>query len=339
MLSAVVFFFLLLILLHFLMPIFNGSVLPLIVLSGSMHPFMRVGDIVISQSVEPDDLVIGDVITFHPPTAEEGVFVTHRIISIISEDPLVFQTKGDANEDLDPFFVSGDAVKGKIVFVIPYAGYLPQNSKNKTLFVLLILLPATILILDEIKNIVLYSNPVKARKAEKRKRKLSRRTSYTVQSKYLVSITCVCCILFLLLLSPYFGANGWFTLPNEYTKNNPNELSSVLVLTSENGIQNPLYPGYSVISPSNSTTVDLKQEARTSVSYVPYILPVFWTISLSQLHPLMPIISIFILYTTLILLLTLPIWYRKIVKKKRLNYRQRLYRLRRYLHFVRTKQY
>ncbi|WP_321418874.1 signal peptidase I [uncultured Methanomethylovorans sp.] len=332
--AVVIFLFLFLIGLHFLLPIFNGSALPLIVLSGSMHPFMRVEDIVISESLSPEELVVGDVITFHPPTAEEGVFVTHRIIYINSKDPLIFQTKGDANEDLDPFLVSGDAVKGKIVFVIPYAGYLPQNSKNKTLFVLLILLPASILILDELKNIIMYINPVKARKAEKKKRKLSRRTSYKVKSKYLVSITCICCILFLPLLSPYFGGNGWFTLQDKYTKNNPGQLSSVLVLTPENGIQNPLYPGYSVISPSNSTTVDLKQEVKTSVSYVPYILPVFWIISLSQLHPLMPIVSIFILYTLLILLITLPIWYRKIVKKKRITYRQRLYRLKRYLHFV-----
>jgi signal peptidase len=334
MFTAVVFLFLFLIVFHFILPFFNGSSLPLIVLSGSMHPFMRVGDIVISESLSPEDLLVGDVITFQVPNAEGDVFVTHRIISINSKDPLIFQTKGDANEDIDQFLVSGDAVKGKIVFVIPYAGYLPQNSKNKSLFIVTILLPAAILILDEIKSIIKYSNPVKARKAEKKKKKLSRHTSYSVQHKYPVFIVCISCIFFLLLLSPYFGGNGWFTLPNEYTKNNPGKLPSVLVLIPENGIQNPLYPGYNVISPFNSTTVNLGQEAKTSVSFVPYILPVFWIISLSRLHPLMPVAFIFIFYTLLILLITLPLWYRKTVKKKHISHRQKLSRLSSYLHFV-----
>lgn len=332
--TAFVFLFLLLIVLHFILPFFNGSALPLIVLSGSMHPFMRVGDIVISESSPTEELVAGDVITFQPPDAEKDVFVTHRIISINSKDPLLFQTKGDANEDMDQFLVSGDAVKGKIVFVIPYAGHLPQNSKSKSLFIVAILLPAAILILDEINNIIKYSDPVKARKAEKKKKRLSRHTSYSIQRKYLVFIVCMSCIIFTLQLSPYFGGNGWFTLQNEYTKNNPGKLAAVLVLSPENGIQNPLYPGYNVIPPFNSTTVNLGQEAKTSVSYVPYILPVFWIISLSRLHPLMPVTFIIIFYTLLILLITLPLWYRKIARKKRITYRRRLSELNRYLHFI-----
>jgi signal peptidase len=58
-----------------------------------------------------------------------------------------FQTKGDANEEPDPKFVSakGDKLR-KVVFHVPYLGFAAQFMKSKWAFLVLVGIPALILI-------------------------------------------------------------------------------------------------------------------------------------------------------------------------------------------------
>ena len=51
-------------LINTLMPFYTGSYKLMIVLSGSMVPLFLPGDIVITKSVDPNELNVGDVITF-----------------------------------------------------------------------------------------------------------------------------------------------------------------------------------------------------------------------------------------------------------------------------------
>jgi signal peptidase I len=87
------------------------------VVSGSMEPGIRVGDIAI---VYPsNNLSVGDVIAFRGPQSP----VLHRIISITSgSNGTVIQTKGDANTAPDPFTIPSSAVIGKLIYVIPLLG-------------------------------------------------------------------------------------------------------------------------------------------------------------------------------------------------------------------------
>jgi signal peptidase len=120
------------------------------VYTGSMEPAIPVGSIVVIKPANPDTLKIGDIICFKIE-AEQPTTVTHRIIGITNEG---FKTKGDANEDPDQWIVKKENVIGKVIAVIPLIGYLGYFVRTPIGFILLILIPATILIIIEIKNII-----------------------------------------------------------------------------------------------------------------------------------------------------------------------------------------
>lgn len=97
---------------------------PYVVLSGSMEPTYHVGSMIYVKSVDYKELYVGDPITY---LLSEDVVSTHRIVGIYPDanDPetLRFETKGDANEDVDSGLVHYKNIIGKPVFTIPYLGY------------------------------------------------------------------------------------------------------------------------------------------------------------------------------------------------------------------------
>lgn len=92
------------------------------VLSPSMEPEYKTGALIYVKSVDPEELKVGDVITF---MISDETTVTHRIVEVIreSDGSLHFRTKGDANPIDDGGSVHQDNVLGKPVFNIPYLGY------------------------------------------------------------------------------------------------------------------------------------------------------------------------------------------------------------------------
>jgi len=115
------------------------------VLSGSMEPALKVGGIIVTKPERLENIKIGDIITFQ---IGEGPKVTHRVIDIVEmEGETHFQTKGDANEEPDPGFVSSNGEEmRKAVFHLPYLGFLAQFMKSKLAFLVLVGIPALILI-------------------------------------------------------------------------------------------------------------------------------------------------------------------------------------------------
>lgn len=105
------------------------GVTSMIVLSGSMSgdapDHIEVGDLIITKSVDPETLKVGDVITY----MEQGTTaVTHRIIGI--NDDGSFKTKGDANnaEDREP--VLPEKIVGKYIFRIPKLGDIAMFAQT-----------------------------------------------------------------------------------------------------------------------------------------------------------------------------------------------------------------
>jgi signal peptidase len=91
---------------------------PMAILSGSMEPRFNVGGVVfINTKAKPEDVILGDVITF---SIGEDTLVTHRVTQVGDNE---FRTKGDANnaEDLAP--VPFDAMIGSAWLHIPKLGY------------------------------------------------------------------------------------------------------------------------------------------------------------------------------------------------------------------------
>jgi len=123
------------------------------VMSGSMEPVLHVGSIVFLTKVDPTTLKQNDIITFNS-TQDQVDSVTHRIKTITNKNGVLsFSTKGDANQTPDVDAVSADKVLGKVMFSIPYLGYLSVWMKTPRGFLLLVILPAIVIILNEIWNI------------------------------------------------------------------------------------------------------------------------------------------------------------------------------------------
>jgi len=120
-----------------------------------MEPTVPVGSIVIIKPTDPNTLQKGEIICFKfsGPTS-----ITHRIINITNEG---FITKGDANEDPDTWTVGKENVIGKLILIIPYIGYIGYFVKTPLGFLLLIIIPATLLIILEIRNIIKYRKEAK----------------------------------------------------------------------------------------------------------------------------------------------------------------------------------
>lgn len=123
-----------------------------IVMSGSMEPAIKTGSIVLMKpGVHP--FAVGDIMTFGKDTRTD-IPTTHRVLEVrTQEGKYMYKTKGDANTDPDTNEVSQDAVLGKVFFWIPYLGFILDMAKKPIGFALLIVLPALLIIGDEIHNI------------------------------------------------------------------------------------------------------------------------------------------------------------------------------------------
>jgi len=102
----------------------------LTVLSGSMEPGIKPGDIVVTRGVDKaaaSDLAVGDVITFLP-FPDDPTLVTHRIIGkAVGVDGVVFTTKGDNNNAADPWGLVHDyQIRGKVMYTVPKLGWARQ---------------------------------------------------------------------------------------------------------------------------------------------------------------------------------------------------------------------
>jgi len=119
------------------------------VLSGSMEPALKVGSIEVTKPVSTNDIQAGNIITFRSP-GNPQLIVSHRVVAITSEG---FVTKGDANRDNDEPVVPPQNVLGKVVFHIPYVGYVIWVVRKPIGFMLALVVPAAVLIIMEIVNI------------------------------------------------------------------------------------------------------------------------------------------------------------------------------------------
>ena len=130
-----------------LLPI-PGNVQLKIVKSGSMEPNILTGSVVV---IKPEAMyAVNDVVTFGADTGS-SIPTTHRIIDQrIENGQTLFQTKGDANEEADQNTILPRDVIGKVVFAIPYAGYVLDFARQPIGFTLMIGIPAGIIILDEL---------------------------------------------------------------------------------------------------------------------------------------------------------------------------------------------
>ena len=115
---------------------------------GSMRPAINVGDLAIVKHVDPSQIHVGDMLTFH----QGRQVVTHRVVEILPNGEFV--TKGDANNapDLEP--VSKSRIIGKAIFVVPCVGYILHYAGTFWGLVFLVWIPAAALTAMEVRSIL-----------------------------------------------------------------------------------------------------------------------------------------------------------------------------------------
>lgn len=117
--------------------------------SESMKPAINMGDMVITgplggplgRAVRP-----GSIVTYQ--RGEE--LVTHRVLSV---DGNTLVTKGDAMDNPDPRSVAMSDVRGLYLFRIPYMGYVSSFIRTRLGWFLVIVAPATALVVLLIRQI------------------------------------------------------------------------------------------------------------------------------------------------------------------------------------------
>jgi signal peptidase I len=127
-----------------------------------MEPTIKTGSLTIVKPMT--SYAVGDVIMFGPDTKTQ-IPTTHRIIADeVRSGVFYYTTKGDANEDPDPRPVAQSEVFGKVLFSIPYLGYLLDFAKKPLGFGLLVGVPAVIVIFGEIEKIYREMKKIKQSK-------------------------------------------------------------------------------------------------------------------------------------------------------------------------------
>lgn len=98
-----------------LFPIF-----PSVILTGSMEPGIRPGDLIIVEKIDGKEAQVGDIVMYF---SEDGINITHRILERSEEAGLTqFILKGDNNSSVDPSPVQAEQIRGRVLLTLPKFG-------------------------------------------------------------------------------------------------------------------------------------------------------------------------------------------------------------------------
>jgi signal peptidase len=123
------------------------------VLSGSMEPVLDTGDMVVDQQIAPADARPGDVVTFRDPGSQSRL-ITHRLRSVsISGGTARMVTKGDANDTTESWTVPVTGKIGRVAYRLPKLGYALALTHGRNSKLLLIVLPALLFGVLELRRI------------------------------------------------------------------------------------------------------------------------------------------------------------------------------------------
>jgi signal peptidase len=123
-----------------------------VVLSGSMEPVFSPGDVLIERSIEPRQVEIGQVVTFHEPGTDR--MLTHRVRKIEARGAkLVFTTKGDADNGVQRWAINPSGELGQPVGRIPVIGRVVMLTKTPLGLIGIVMVPLLLLAGLEIRRI------------------------------------------------------------------------------------------------------------------------------------------------------------------------------------------
>ena len=125
-----------------------GGTMPLIVLTDSMYPDIKSGDIIICKKLDAEEIEVGDVISFYDPAENGTSVVTHKVVEIIDEDgKLSFRTRGTNNNTDDRLPVPADKVIAEYTGVrIPAAGNIAIFMQSTAGLIICVIVPIVLFV-------------------------------------------------------------------------------------------------------------------------------------------------------------------------------------------------
>ena len=122
------------------------------IVTESMVPEYNVGDILVSKSIDPSNVKVGDDLVYLGNTGSfQDKIITHRVIAIEQDEngKYLFHTQGIANPEPDPV-VSEDQIYGIIIYKTVILSFISKIINNLFGFYFLIFVPLTVLIIVKI---------------------------------------------------------------------------------------------------------------------------------------------------------------------------------------------
>lgn len=113
---------------------------PLVVLTGSMEPALRPGDVAVMRDVEHHGrIVAGDIVAYHPRSGDPTL-ITHRVeAKLAGANGARYITRGDANGTADEP-IKHDQVAGVHLYTVPKVGHaLNWAQRNRPSAILIVL--------------------------------------------------------------------------------------------------------------------------------------------------------------------------------------------------------
>lgn len=138
------------------------------VISGSMEPKYKIGDVLISKDVDASKIKVGDTVSYLGATGDfKDKVITHQVVSIGTDDDgkYLFHTKGLANLVEDPV-VSESQIYGVVIYKSIILSIIYRIVGTTIGFYLFIILPLLFIIGSEIISTMLE-------KEDERRKKIS----------------------------------------------------------------------------------------------------------------------------------------------------------------------
>lgn len=139
------------------------------VISGSMEPELPVGSMIVVKRVEPEEVKVGDIITFFStdPTLRGGVN-THRVVDIDDSGmDILFMTKGDANQFMDEYGAVGSNLIGVVIYDSKLIGTAVRLASNPLIFFPLLVIPLGLILISNVVSTVKTAKQLAEEEEEK----------------------------------------------------------------------------------------------------------------------------------------------------------------------------
>ena len=121
------------------------------VVTGSMEPKYKIGDILIAKETEPSKIKIGDAISYIAKRDEiKGNVVTHEVVNITKDEEghYLFHSKGLINLIEDPV-VHEDQLYGVVIYKTKILSFIKKIVNTDIGMIVLVIIPVLYIIVSE----------------------------------------------------------------------------------------------------------------------------------------------------------------------------------------------